>query len=189
MPSAGAVRVCGNRQRAVYAGRPGFTDPLEFLPGAPAVQHIRRHAKAFARQRLAGQFQQRRCYRERMVPQVFWCAGVVQHGQNVMGFQCGAYASSHGLGAVRHQYLQVDAEFARHGHQALAESGRRGGRSHLGGGRPDRHVDHQMGRAGSDLLGKNGCDHLAFAVQVQRMLDPDQNVIGRTDVDGSAQAT
>ena len=72
----------------------------------------------------------------------------------------------------------LDAESARPRRAGPSLEGRPRLRAAHLGGRSHRHVDHQMGGARGDLLGEDRGDHLAFAVDVQRALDADQNVVG-----------
>ena len=52
--------------------------------------------------------------------------------------------------------------------------------------RADRQIEHQMGRAGGDLLGQHRRDHLSFGVEVERPLDADEDVVGRAQLDRAA---
>ncbi len=61
-------------------------------------------------------------------------------------------------------------------HDASAPGARPGPRPHLGG-RSDRHVDDDMGRAGGGLLRQDGRRELTVAVEVEQPLDADQNVV------------
>ena len=54
------------------------------------------------------------------------------------------------------------------------------------GGRTDRKIDQQMGRAGRELFRHDRGDHLLARIEAERPLDRDQDVVGRRQIDVTA---
>ena len=123
---------------------------------------------------------------QRAHPQVLRRRGrAAQHRQHVMRLQRRPDPAPHWLRTVRAQDAQLQSMRCGYLFQQRLQTIGVLVAAHLGG-RPDRDVDQGMGRAGGDFLRQHGCDELGIAVEVERPLDPDQQVVGRTQAQGAA---
>ena len=173
-----------NRRRAHAALR--LADASELGGRRAAAQRLLRDRKALARRRLVRQLQQRAGQQHGPLAQVVRrVRRVVQHRQHVARLQRRPDAAADRLRAVGEDGSGLESEGLRHLDQSLCDRVRVLGAAHLGGG-ADRHVEHHMAGAGGDLLRQHRGDQLALAVEVERALDRDQNVVGRAQAHRAA---
>ena len=123
---------------------------------------------------------------QRALAQIGRCVGfAAQHCEHVARFERRTDAAAHGLGAVGDDRLHSEADGATGVHQAMAQCLRGLAAAHLGG-LAHRDVDDDVARSGRNLLRQHRGDQLALAVEVERALDADQDVVRRTQAHRAA---
>ena len=144
-----------------------FHDLVHLLERGAAVEQFpgARVAAAAAQPRVI--LEQMRGEPERLFAQVRRCVGLVgEHGHDVLGFQHRTDAVADRLPAIGRNHLDRDAKMIADEFEQFSQPHRFHGVGKLGG-RADRQIDEQVGRAGRQLLRHDRGDHLLAGVETQ----------------------
>ena len=163
-----------------------FADGVEFLPGGAGVEQRLGPGCAFTCGDLAAHLEQGCGDAQRAVAQVRRRAGLTaQHGEHIAGLQRGPDATPYRLGAVAFLYPDLEAHRGPRVDKLLAQTACHLGVAYLGRG-ADRDVDQHMRGASGDFLRNHRGHQLTFAVEIQRALHPDHDVVGGAETDRTA---
>ena len=108
-----------------------------------------------------------------------------EYRKHVARFQRRSETEANRLAAVAQQRADLQSKLDRHGFEMSAKL-----RRFLLGpdfrGRPDRQIEQHVRGSGGDLLRQHRGDQLGRAVEIERALHPDEDVVGRTEADAPA---
>ena len=163
-----------------------FTYGLEFSPCTPCLKCFSREAQTIAQAGTTAKFQQLPGKMQRAVTQVGRLVrSSLNNREDIPRLESGSDPASNRLDAIGFHDPNVQTKSRADFRKSFAEPPGGLPAAHLSSW-AYRHIKNRMRSAGGDLLGKDGGHELTLAVEVQRTLNVDEDVIGRAEARSSS---